>query len=43
MRALAKVSDDIEKLRFNRCVAHIYEFANALSCRDRRRRLAGRH
>jgi len=28
--ALAKVSDDIEKLRFNRCVAHIYEFANAL-------------
>ena len=29
--ALAKVSDDIEKLRFNRCVAHIYEFSNALS------------
>jgi leucyl-tRNA synthetase len=29
--ALAKVSEDIEKLRFNRCVAHIYEFANALS------------
>ncbi len=29
--ALAKVSDDIEKLRFNRCIAHIYEFANALS------------
>jgi len=28
--ALAKVSDDIEKLRFNRCVAHIYEFANTL-------------
>jgi len=28
--ALAKVSDDIERLRFNRCVAHIYEFANAL-------------
>jgi leucyl-tRNA synthetase len=28
--ALAKVSEDIEKLRFNRCVAHIYEFANAL-------------
>jgi hypothetical protein len=27
--ALAKVSDDIEKLRFNRCIAHIYEFANA--------------
>jgi leucyl-tRNA synthetase len=30
-RALARVSDDIDKLRFNRCVAHIYEFANALS------------
>jgi len=30
-RALAHVSDDIDKLRFNRCVAHIYEFANALS------------
>jgi leucyl-tRNA synthetase len=29
--ALARVSDDIEKLRFNRCVAHIYEAANALS------------
>ena len=29
--ALANVSDDIAKLRFNRCVAHIYEFANALS------------
>jgi len=29
-RALAHVSDDIDKLRFNRCVAHIYEFANAL-------------
>jgi leucyl-tRNA synthetase len=28
--ALAKVSEDIEKLRFNRCVAHIYEFANAI-------------
>jgi leucyl-tRNA synthetase len=28
-RALARVSDDIEKLRFNVCVAHIYEFANA--------------
>ncbi len=28
--ALAKVSEDVEKLRFNRCVAHIYEFANAL-------------
>ncbi|MBS0536359.1 MAG: leucine--tRNA ligase [Proteobacteria bacterium] len=29
-RALSNVSDDIAKLRFNRCVAHIYEFANAL-------------
>jgi leucyl-tRNA synthetase len=29
-RALANVSDDIARLRFNRCVAHIYEFANAL-------------
>ncbi|RAI40649.1 leucine--tRNA ligase [Rhodoplanes roseus] len=27
--ALSRVSDDIEKLRFNRCVAHIYELANA--------------
>jgi len=30
-RALSNVSDDIGRLRFNRCVAHIYEFANALS------------
>ena len=29
-RALAHVSEDIDKLRFNRCVAHIYEFANAI-------------
>src|SRR6185312_4308560 len=29
-RALASVSDDIARLRFNRCVAHIYECANAL-------------
>jgi leucyl-tRNA synthetase len=29
--ALAKVSEDVEKLRFNRCVAHIYEFSNSLS------------
>jgi leucyl-tRNA synthetase len=29
-RALAHVSEDIAKLRFNRCVAHIYECANAL-------------
>ena len=30
-RALSAVSEDIDKLRFNRCVAHIYEFANALT------------
>jgi leucyl-tRNA synthetase len=30
-RALSHVSDDIAKLRFNRCVAHIYECVNALS------------
>jgi leucyl-tRNA synthetase len=30
-RALSLVTDDIAKLRFNRCVAHIYECANALS------------
>jgi leucyl-tRNA synthetase len=29
--ALAKVTEDVEKLRFNRCVAHIYELANALN------------
>jgi len=29
-RALAHVTEDIEKLHFNVCVAHIYEFANAL-------------
>ncbi len=28
--ALAKVSEAIEKLHFNVCVAHIYEFANSL-------------
>jgi leucyl-tRNA synthetase len=28
-KALANVSEDVEKLRFNRCVAHVYEFANA--------------
>jgi leucyl-tRNA synthetase len=28
--ALAKVSENIERLRFNVCVAHIYEFANSL-------------
>jgi leucyl-tRNA synthetase len=30
-RALSHVSEDIARLRFNRCVAHIYECANALS------------
>jgi leucyl-tRNA synthetase len=30
-RALANVSEDIGRLRFNRCVAHIYECANALN------------
>jgi leucyl-tRNA synthetase len=30
-RALARVTDDIEKLHFNVCVAHIYEFANVLN------------
>jgi len=29
--ALARVSEDIARLRFNRCVAHIYELANALT------------
>jgi leucyl-tRNA synthetase len=29
-RALSNVSSDISRLRFNRCVAHIYELANAL-------------
>ena len=29
--ALARVSEDIARLRFNRCVAHIYELANTLT------------
>ncbi|MCJ2027766.1 leucine--tRNA ligase [Methylobacterium sp. J-067] len=29
-RALASVGEDVERLRFNRCVAHIYTLANAL-------------
>ena len=29
-RALAKIEDEIERLRFNVCIATIYEFANAL-------------
>jgi len=28
--ALAKVTEDIARLRFNRCVAHVYELSNAL-------------
>ena len=30
-KALANVTDDVEKLHFNVCVAHIYEFANTLN------------
>ncbi len=29
-KALIRVEDDIERLRFNRCVAHIYELTNSL-------------
>ncbi|MEI6572076.1 MAG: leucine--tRNA ligase [Alphaproteobacteria bacterium] len=29
-RAIIRVEDDLERLRFNRCVAHAYELANAL-------------
>jgi leucyl-tRNA synthetase len=29
--ALAKVDEDLSRLRFNRCVAHIYDLANQLS------------
>ena len=29
-RALAAIGDDVERLRFNRCVAHLYELANTL-------------
>ncbi len=29
-RALIRTEEDVERLRFNRCVAHIYELANAL-------------
>jgi leucyl-tRNA synthetase len=28
---LANVTEDVERLRFNRCVAHIYELANVIS------------
>jgi leucyl-tRNA synthetase len=30
-RAILAVSDDVERLRFNRCVAHIHELSNALN------------
>jgi len=30
-KALDSVTEDVERLRFNRCVAHIYELSNALS------------
>ncbi len=30
-RALARVTEDVERLRFNVCVAHIYEFVNAFN------------
>jgi len=30
-KALNHVGEDIERLRFNRCVAHIYELANAMT------------
>jgi leucyl-tRNA synthetase len=30
-KALGAVGDDVEKLHFNVCVAHIYEFANSLT------------
>ena len=30
-RALIRVEEDVERLRFNRCVAHIYDLANQLS------------
>ena len=29
-RALIRVEEDVERLRFNRCVAHIYELTNSL-------------
>jgi leucyl-tRNA synthetase len=29
-RAILRVEEDVERLRFNRCVAHAYELANAL-------------
>ena len=35
--ALIKVEEDIGRLRFNRAVAHIYDFANKIVGCDRRR------
>ena len=29
-RALIRTEDDVERLRFNRCVAHVYELSNSL-------------
>jgi leucyl-tRNA synthetase len=39
--ALAKVTEDIAKLRFNRCVAHIYELSNAFQIGLHARQAAG--
>ncbi len=30
-KALASVTEDVERLRFNRCVAHVYELSNVIS------------
>jgi leucyl-tRNA synthetase len=30
-KALAAVTEDVERLRFNRCVAHVYELSNGIS------------
>ncbi len=30
-RAVIRIEEDVERLRFNRCVAHLYELSNALS------------
>jgi leucyl-tRNA synthetase len=40
--ALARVGEDIERLRFNRCVAHVYEAANTLSAALAEARTAGK-
>ena len=41
--ALAAVEQDIERLRFNRCVAHIYELANTLQAVIAEARRTERH